>query len=75
MERLDDATPMELLPTHGFPVDSLRWIRNGDRIGLMEARLETLIAGEREFMMNHEVRLPVARTAASIADSEVSDEE
>ena len=75
MEILDDDTLEELLPTHGFPADSLRWIRSGDRTGLMEARLETLIAGEREFMTDHEVGLPVARTAASIADSEVSDEE
>ena len=75
LEILDDDTLEELLPTHGFPADSLRWIRNGDRTGLIEARLETLIAGEREFMTNHEVRLPVVRTAASIADSEVSDEE
>ena len=75
LRELDDNTLMELLPTHGFPADSLRWIRSGDRAGLIEARLEILIAGEREFMKELDVSLPVARTAANIADSEVSDEE
>ena len=75
MGELDNDTLMELLPTHGFPADSLQWVRNGDRAGLIEARLDTLIAGEREFMKELGVSLPVARTAANIADSEVSDEE
>ncbi len=75
LETLDDDTLKELFPTHGFRTDSLRWIRNGDRTGLIEARLETLIAGEREFMKELGVSLPVARTAANIADSEVSDDE
>ena len=75
MEILDDDTLMELLPTHGFPADSPQWICAGDRVRLIEARLETLIAGEREFMREQGVSLPAARTAANIADSEVSDEE
>ena len=75
MEDLDDRKLTEWLPTHGFPAGSLRWIRGGDRAGLIEARLEALIAGEREFMKSRGVGLPVARTAANIADSEVSDEE
>ena len=75
MGGMDDDALAELLPTHGFPEDSLRWIRSGDRTGLIEARLKTLIAGEREFMKELDVSLPVARTAANIADSEVSDEE
>ena len=75
LEILDDDTLMELLPTHGFPTDSLQWIRSGDRVNLIEARLETLIAGEREFMKKHGVSLPAARTAANIADSEVADDE
>ena len=75
MEILDDDTLKELLPTHGFPADSLQWICAKDRVRLIETRLETLIAGEREFMRELGVSLPVARTAANIADSEVSDEE
>ena len=75
MRGLDDETLAELLPTHGFPADSLRWIRSGDRAGLIEARLDRLIAGEREFMKEFGVSLSVAPTAANIADSEVSDEE
>ena len=72
---LSDDELMELLPTHGFPVDSVHRLRNGDREGLIRDRLDTLIAGEREFMNERNVRLPSARTAASIADSEASDEE
>ena len=72
---LSDDELMELLPTHGFPADSVHRLRNGDREGLIRDRLDTLIAGEREFMNERNVRLPSARTAASIADSEASDEE
>ena len=69
----DDLT--ELLPRHGFPADSVHRLRTGDRVGLIGARLETLIAGEREFMQERNITLPSARTAASIADSDVSDED
>ena len=72
---LGDDKLMELLPTHGFPADSVHRLRNGDRVGLIRDRLDTLIAGEREFMNERNVRLPSARTAASIADSEASEEE
>ena len=70
-----DEELMELLPTHGFPADSVCRLRNGDRVGLIEDRLETLIAGERDFMEQRNVTLPSVRTAASIADSGASDEE
>ena len=72
---LSDEDLMKLLPTHGFPADSVRRLRNGDRVGLIEDRLETLIAGERDFMEARSVTLPSVRTAASIADSGASDEE
>ena len=72
---LGDDKLMELLPTHGFPAVSVHRLRNGDRVGLIRDRLDTLIAGEREFMNERNVRLPSARTAASIADSEASEEE
>ena len=72
---LSDEELMELLPTHGFPADSVCRLRNGDRVGLIEDRLETLIAGERGFMEERNVTLPSVRTAASIADSGASDEE
>ena len=75
LRTLDDDTLKAVLPTHGFPDDSLSWIRSGDTGRLIRGRLETLIDGEREFMSKHEVTRPMARTAASIADSEVSDEE
>ena len=72
---LTDDVLMELLPTHGFPANSIRRLRDGDRIGLIKARLDTLIAGERKFMEERHVTLPTARTAPTIADSETSDEE
>ena len=72
---LSDDELRKLLPTHGFPEDSIRRLRKGDRAGLIEARKETLIAGEREFMMARNVTLPAVRTSASIADSDVLDEE
>ena len=72
---LSDDELMALLPTHGFPADSVHRLRNGDRVGLIRGRLETLIAGERDFMEERNVRRPSARTAASIADSGASDEE
>ena len=72
---LPDNVLMELLPRHGFPTASLRAIRDGDRASLIKERLDTLIAGEREFMEQRRVTLPTARTGASIADSETEDEE
>ena len=66
---------VEVLPTHGFPVDAVQQLQNGDRAGLIAARLETLIDGEREFMKRLNVMLPTERTAATIADSDTSDEE
>lgn len=72
---LDDDKLNELLPTHGFAPGSIRWVRRGDRARLISERLDTLIAGEREFMKQRAVVLPVARTEANIADSDVSDEE
>ena len=71
----EDDTLMKLLPTHGFPKDAIRRLRNDDRTGLIEARLETLINGEREFMERQNVALPTVQTAVTIADSDVSDEE
>ena len=64
----------EILPTHGFPSDSIHRLRKDDRAGLIEARLVTLIDGEREFMKTLNIVPPTARTAATTADSDVSDE-
>ena len=72
---LSDDELRLLLPTHGFPADSIHRLRSGDREGLIEARRETLIAGEREFMTAWNVTPPTARTAANIADSDALDEE
>ena len=64
-----------LLPSHGFPSDSIEHVKRGDRLALVQARLEALTSGERKFMQERNVRQPVERTAASIADSDVDDEE
>lgn len=64
-----------MLTTHGFPADSVDRLRNDDREGLLATRLETLIAGERQFMAERNVTLPAERTAPAIADSEASDDE
>ncbi len=75
LKLLDDDTLKKVLPTHGFPDDSLRWIRSDESAHLIRARLDKLIDGEREFMTQHNVMLPGARTEASVADSEASDDD
>ena len=75
LQDLSDELLTELLPTHGFPADSIDRLRNGDRVGLIEKRLEALISGERLFMERLNVVRPTEQTAATIADSDVSDEE
>ena len=72
--KLSDSRLKELLPTHGFPVDAIQRLRNDDRVGLIEARRETLIVGEREFMHKRKVAPPDERIAATIADSDVADD-
>ena len=75
LQDLSDDRLKKLLPTHGFPVDSINRLRADDRTGLISARLRTLIEGEREFMQTRNVALPTQQTAATIADSDVSDDE
>ena len=75
LERLSDLELNEILPTHGFAPDSVRYVRNNDRASLVSKRLGNLIAREREFMKQWNVTLPVTQTGVSIADSDSSDEE
>ena len=75
LSALDDDALRELLPTHGFPADCVDRLRNDDRAGLINARLATLIEGERAFMEQRRVSLPAERMAPAIADSEASDDE
>ena len=72
---LSESRLESLLPTHGFPATAKDRICEGDRAGLIEQRLASLIAGERKFMEQRNVRPPTERTAASIADSDVLEEE
>lgn len=64
----------KVLESHGFPIDCIGQLRDDDRVGLLNARLATLIAGERTFMVDRGVTLPVEQTAPTIADSESSDD-
>lgn len=75
LQGMSDRRLQELLPTHGFPVDSIQRLRDDDRAVLIQARLKTLIDGEREFMTKVKVVPPAERTAATVADSDVSDEQ
>lgn len=72
---LSDPEVSEILLTHGFPPDSVHLLRDGQLTTLIKARLEHLIADEREFMRVRHVHLPPVKTAINIADSETSDEE
>ena len=72
---LNDNVLKELLPGHGFPAESAQALRNGDRAGLIRTRLDTLVDGELNFMRAQNVNLPTKRTAATIADSDTSDED
>ena len=75
LKDLQDDVLMEVIPTHGFPVASMDYLRSDDRTGLINARLETLIDGERGFMVRKNVVPPQEQTAETIADSDASDEE
>ena len=75
LTNLDDNALKQVLPTHGFPIDCIGLLQNGDRNGLIRKRLDTLIAGERNFLRQRGVKPPVERTAPAIADSDASDDE
>ena len=75
LRAMRDDVLTTVLATHGFSTDSIHRLRSDDRTGLVESRLQTLISGEREFMKGRNVTLPSAQTAATIADSDVSDDE
>ncbi len=72
---LDDDRLREILPTHGFPEESIELLREGDREGLIRARRDALIEGERAFLDARGVTLPTRRTAPAIADSDSSDDD
>lgn len=75
LEKLGEDTLATLLPSHGFPADCIKRLQNGDRAGLLKARLEALIEGERRFLKERRVMPPTERTAATIADSDTSETE
>ena len=71
----DNDALRRVLPTHGFPIDCVGSLRNENRAGLINARRDALVDGERAFMMERGVTLPAERMAPTIADSESSDDE
>lgn len=72
---LDDDEIRRVLPGHGFPDESVRSLRAGDREGLIRGRLESLVEGERAFLEARNVTLPATRTATAIVDSDASDDD
>lgn len=75
LDELDDDALAMLLPSHGFPADCIGQLRSRDRAGLLKARLEALIEGERRFLKERRVTPPTERTSATIADSDTSDDQ
>lgn len=72
---LDDDKLRRIMPGHGFPPESLDLLRSDDRPSLIRARLETLIAGERDFLRSRHVALPTEQTGETVADSDASEDE
>ena len=75
LRNLDDDRLRATLDGHGFPPESFELLRKGDRRGLIRARLQALISGEREFLSSRDVALPTEQTGEAIADSDTSDDE
>ena len=75
LANLDNNTLTRILPGHGFPAESSHLLKSDKRAGLIRARLNTLIVGEREFLRSRNVELPTEQTADIIADSDASDNE
>ena len=71
--QLDDSMLEKLLPSHGFPVESIQKLRDGDRQEFIVERQEHLILGERMFMEDRGVNLPESDTAETVVDSDASD--
>ena len=72
---LDDDQLRDILPSHGFPEESIGLLRAGAREDLISARLDSLIEGERAFLEARNVTLPTIRTASAIVDSDTSDDD
>ncbi len=70
---LDEDFLEKLLPSHGFPKESIQALRRNERREFILSRQENLINGEREFMEVRGVRLPERRFAETVADSDASD--
>ncbi len=73
LRNLGNQVLEKLLPSHGFPPESIEVLKCGKADKFIEMRQENLIQGERIFMGERNVALPQKFTAHSIADSEVSD--
>lgn len=75
LTQFDENTLKRLLPTHGFPEDVVETLKSGDFATVIRARLETLINGEREFLVERNVMPPAERSAESVADSDATDDD
>ncbi|MBI2570452.1 MAG: DUF262 domain-containing protein [Candidatus Schekmanbacteria bacterium] len=71
----DDETLDRVLQSHGFPPGSCTLVRRKEQDGLLAARSECLIEGERAFMEQKRVQSPQQRVGDyTLADSETSDD-
>ena len=75
LQSKDDDRLEQLLPTHGFNLRSIELLRQDQREALIQERLRTLVEREREFMERKHVKIPTGQIAATVADSEASDQD
>ena len=73
LTKLDDSMLEKLLPSHGFSVQSIQTLRDGDRKKFILQRQEHLIREERRFMKDRGVNLPESGIAETVSDSDASD--
>lgn len=73
LQDLEDEYLIEVLPSHGFPEESLQKFRDNDPRALIRLRQKNLIHGEGEFMQEKQVKLSKERTGKTVADSDTSD--
>jgi len=72
LNNLEYSSLLEILPSHGFSMQSIETLKMGDIRKLINDRQKNLIHGEKLFMKKLQVQLPEMATSESIADSDTS---
>lgn len=73
LKSLDEKMLHKVLPSHGFPGESIEALHDNDHRKFIQSRENNLIEGERDFMKTWRVNLPENRIAETVADSDASD--